>query len=742
MRAIYQGPVGGIPFNPAIHGHIPEMNPADRRLFNAVVFANETDFLPLMNAAIADGASIDATDSAGNNLLQAGVQRNSVRIVQALLALDAPLPVVPPSGVDLVMQAAAQDNAAMVSLLVDSADMLVDASDATGKTALHYAVKSGSLSTIEALLQRGANCDAPACGMSAAEIADIFGTRSSLSGADVTPLAIAVGRCDVPAAMRLLEAGAMLTPRWRNPLWIAASNSDAAMFDMLLNHCATTRQTSTVLNQAVLECTLIGNEQTHLLRQVLEHHESHPSDALDLDTALLVAVTVGHVDQAALLLEKGAYINADAETIESIWTAAADQEDEALLDLLTASSDIAFDGMLMTRLDGPPVLLTQLCALVDDPQILAANGIFVSIVRPIIPPLRHLNVTAGTLTTAQLANETALLLSHWLPQDQPDPLQAAPGSPLAQAEHISNFNFIAELQYNQPTIRHGQSQFIDNAVAARRRSMSALATQTLQSLQAGLINSLSANFLLKAREHADAGNQHLELSMQQTLCDEHGLPDQLAQLIARAWSASEIVIGSEMSTSAAPDAEVVSRLMFHTLFCKLDDTTASEHSLMYYCKNILTDQLSTAHAQLMPLVGQPARFLRALEHRQGLQPVNVASLTLSIQTATGLPAAVCAALASCWQRAVSDARQSVDGRNFDTGNRFEQLDQAFSSHWQNWLEENAGQTGEAALPLTPEEVLQAIGWCEGIRQRGEETRKRKAGAEAEGAPPAKPPRLQ
>ena len=74
--------------------------------------------------------------------------------------------------------------------------------------------------------------------------------------------------------------------------------------------------------------------------------------------------------------------------------------------------------------------------------------------------------------------------------------------------------------------------------------------------------------------------------------------------------------------------------------------------------------------------------------------------------------------------------------------RFQRLDQSFAGYWQDWLEENASDSQTVLFPFTPHEVLDAIDWCDQIRQASAASLKRKASSEPDGAPPPKPPRLQ
>ncbi len=735
-----------IPANPPIQGQAPYMSAADHQLFHAIACADEADFVSLMTAAITDGARLDAIDEAGNGVIEVAIQRNSLRIVQALLARGAPLPIVPPSGFDQVMRAAAQGNPDIVSLLIDTEEMLPDATDASGCSALHYAVLSRSARTVEVLLQRGADCNRAAVDMPEARIEAIFGTRHGLSGEDITPLNIAVALHQIPVVRVLLEHGAAVNLSWRNALWIAVNRHDSVMLGVLLSHCVTTGQVTSAINQAVLESTLLGDPRTDLLRQLLDCHDAQSNDAIELDTALLVAVNLGHVDQAALLLAEGASPEPASEADKPIWSAALEQEDDAMLNLLIASCHIPFGAMLLSQPDAPPRLLTDLHQLVNDPISLATNGIFPAMIRSAVPQLSQLADTDEAVLPAQRAVATALMLWRCLPGIQRD--RAMPESGIATGNTPSHAHLIpvAEFQHTLAAARHAQSETISAGMTIRLKLMSSVATDALNSLRMALTTSLAEDFLRGARQRADG--RGTEFFITHTLTEVHGLPGSLARLIAQTWSESERVIGSELRARAMPDHHAISRRMSLTLYCKLDAVSPAPDSLLHYCHDVLTHELLATRAPVLNLLRHPANFLRALEHRQGWRPVNFTVLSRLILEATGLPIALCNGITACWQKAVSEVADdtSEDRHNQGANQRFHSLDRRFASYWQNWLEENAVHAGEAVLPLTPEEVLMALAWCENMRSSAPvtttETRKRKPGGEADGAPPTKSPRTE
>ncbi len=715
----------------------PAVQPAygtpDRQLWDAVNYASEDDFVKLMDIALKAGAHLDSEDADGKNLLQIAVERNSTRIVRALVAWGAPLPAVPPNGVDLLMKAAAQGNTAMVTLLTDVADMTPSYEDSTGQTALHHAVRFGNVQAAEALLDRDAEIDACAYGLSAAELDEIFGEHHHLFEKGITPLSVATAMQHIPTVQLLLDRGARISSGRANPLRIAVRKQDPAMLDMLIKHCARVGKLSDVVNQNLLTSALFATMQTHLLRQILDCRQWQSNDQtriqLDLDNALLTAVTLGHIDQVAVLISAGAHPGSPTDADNRIWAAASEVRDPAMMNLLITAQGASFAALLEPRDGQSPALLTELCDLIDEPINLAIHGIFVGAIFPVISSLQTIADRKEAMSSAQIAAETAHALSGLIAADD-----SGTASEVATAnESISS----SQWQPDRPPIPHAQSGPINDAITTQKSRIIKLATTFIESLQASLVTVLSGQFLLESRDETGNASSHIDVAamLLKKMTKGLGMPEPLARLLSRAWIDAERVIAGESASSAAPDADAVARLMTNTLFCTLTALKTRPGSLLGRCKQSLLVTLSASREPLQRLVRQPAEFLRALEQRTGLRPVNLPALTQSLTASTGLPYVVCSALASCWQRAVSDAGN--DRTLAVAGKRFLAVDTEFARHWQAWLEAHRDDAGKADFPFTAEEVLQSIDWCVQARQQSRGTLKRKAEAEAEGAPPHK-----
>lgn len=748
MYPLYQAPpaqgLANIPPGPPIG--LPRLGTPDRTLLDATQYASEEDFVPLMLSAIHQGADVNITDETGRHLLEIAVQRNSTRIANALIVQGAFVPDAPPDGFDLLMQAAVHDNPDMINLLIQVADMQPDYVDHTGKTALHYAAKSQSAQALKALLDYGADVNSSVSGMQITELDEIFGREHGLFEAGIKPLSIAVATGNSQTVQLLLERAAKISTGRTNPLLIAVKKQDARMLEMLIKHCARSGKLAEVITQGVLSAALTVSRETALLHQILGCQAHFATDGPSLEDALRLAVWLGHIDQAAVLISAGAQPTPGTAHHYGAWEYATQNNDPAMLNVLVASRHREFANLLKAPGDGSPALLRELSSLIAEPLDLAVNGIFEMVIQPAIPELTEIADLRSTQSPAQTAAATAHALLSVVPASPP-----VTETPESIGYQSANPVPASQFQYALPPVRHSQTAMINQAIQSQHQAICLLAESASMTLAPTLTTCLSSDFLSAAREivyrsdsshSSDSSDRSVSVQsiLKQKMQQEHGLPQPLIELISQAWQTAENVIARDSSSSAMPDASTVSRLMANVLFCQASELKPPPGSFLDRCNNTLISLLTAERAQWNLLITQPAEFLRTLEQRSGLRPVDVQSLTKSLVSATGLPASVCVGLARCWQRAVTDARQG-SGSGGASG-RFHALDIAFATYWQGWLEEHAVDAGKPAFPVTRDEFAQLLDSCSQILRPDQRALKRMAAAEAAGAPPHKPARRE
>ena len=726
-------------FNTAAQRNVLLDGSPDRKLFDAVKYASEEDFVALMHAALAEGASLHTVDDQNKSLLDVAISRDSIRIVQALVAQGATLPSPDFSGFDLLMQAAVAGNVQIMDLLMDAYRLQPDATDHGGWTALHYAAMSGSSAAVEALLRRDVECNDSATGTDHNPLCQIFQEKYGLHEQSLTPLNIAVVSGHKDSVQVLLEHGAQVLPGNGNPIQKAIRGRDPAMLALLLEHCKSKGNLPGLLDQAMLEECLLEGDHTQMLRLVLDCHRTLPIAAFDLDKALLVSIALEHPHQLALILAEGGRLD-PSELF--YWSIACSAEERTIPELLTAYCDTAFEALMIKPQDGSPSrLLLELPELAKNKTALSRNGVFSTLLDDAVEALDGLDREILGLSQAQIAAETSHSLLRFLPRNTSD----------QENDRHEALVPAAELQQERALIQPAFAKKVQQVMTERRSRMLDLAKSQINALHDALTRCLSSEFFSAIR--AGAGDGSIVPEMEYPLREVAGVPEALVSLIIDTWTEAADLMLKDSNNNAAPDATAVFRLMANTLFCKLDQIKVdvdrfltSPESLLHDCTKKLRAELSVHRAQWRPLITHPANFLRQLEGRTSLRPVAAPSLTQAIANATGLPLNLCVSMVNCWQRAVEDARSVPDSGR--ATQRFQHLDQAFAGYWQDWLEENASDAETVLLPFTPQEVLQSIDWCTQKKQAAraepssEESRKRKAGGEPEGAPPSKPPRLQ
>ncbi|MFM7226036.1 MAG: ankyrin repeat domain-containing protein, partial [Betaproteobacteria bacterium] len=135
---------------------------ADQKLHRIIRFGNKYDLSKLIDEAISEGAQLNHPECYECNSLVVAVRANNSQAISPLLVRGAQLPVLDDNNIDLLMEACRSGDVNMAIELVKVAKMNVNAQDATGKTALHYAVIGGSQELTLLILSSGANPNAEA----------------------------------------------------------------------------------------------------------------------------------------------------------------------------------------------------------------------------------------------------------------------------------------------------------------------------------------------------------------------------------------------------------------------------------------------------------------------------------------------------------------------------------------------------------------------------------------------------
>lgn len=193
----------------------------------------------------------------------------------------------------LVAAAAAQDKAAITSLLKRGVD--VNASRADGATALLWAAHFNDAETVDLLLQAGANVNA----------ADDHG---------VTPLARACENNNLALVDRLLRAGAnpnIAQVSGQTPLMMAAHIGNLEIAKTLVAHGADVNVRTTQTGASALMWA-ISDRRDDITQFLLDHKADVHRSTIRGFTPLMLAARNGDIDTAKRLIQAGATINEPA----------------------------------------------------------------------------------------------------------------------------------------------------------------------------------------------------------------------------------------------------------------------------------------------------------------------------------------------------------------------------------------------------------------------------------------------
>lgn len=193
----------------------------------------------------------------------------------------------------VVAAAKADDLPAITSLIAQGQD--VNAPQADGATALHWASYWNSLDVVGHLIEAGADVNA----------ANDYG---------VTPLALACENASETVVARLLGTGAnpnASRATGETPLMTCARTGDRAAVDLLLGHGADVNTAEPGSGQTAL-MRAAGEGHTGIARRLVAGGADVRARTLGGYTALLIAARTGDADLARLLLDSGADVNAAA----------------------------------------------------------------------------------------------------------------------------------------------------------------------------------------------------------------------------------------------------------------------------------------------------------------------------------------------------------------------------------------------------------------------------------------------
>ena len=174
-------------------------------------------------------------------------------------------------------------------------------------------------------------------------------------------------------------------------------------------------------------------------------------------------------------------------------------------------------------------------------------------------------------------------------------------------------------------------------------------------------------------------------------------------------------------------------LTHNLMLKKLDDFDHNGNALIRQCIETIKEALPIEAHPLSRFCSNPVKWLRQLENRSNLRPVNVDGLTNNLELVLGLPVTTCRNLAKVWKNAIDAAGSSAAWHNPAELQQFLERIMALNIY--------GVMTDENSSKIMPKiDILLLEMWKSKVlstRPAATQGQKRAAEDEAPGAPPRK-----
>lgn len=284
---------------------------AQNNLFSAIDFADENEFQNLCDAAISHGANVNTNNIFGRHSIVCAILRGSLPILRCLFARGALTPDPDQNGEDIVMIAAFKGHADIMKFLITDGNMLNDAKNIQGMTALHIATITRQTEIIEILLEYESCPNTLTSAMQNNILRKIFDQTLSefdisKDGKNITPLMIAAAQRDHDAVKLLLDHRAKTDLGAIPPLLIAIKNNDIQMIEILSREDAYSDQYPVLKDVGLIEYAIKNKISTECLDCLLKENSNKINlNSQQIFNLLVYSIKNDRPDYLALLLAAG-----------------------------------------------------------------------------------------------------------------------------------------------------------------------------------------------------------------------------------------------------------------------------------------------------------------------------------------------------------------------------------------------------------------------------------------------------
>jgi ankyrin repeat protein len=642
------------PAVPAVHVDIPlARTDPQHALFAAITFAPAGDLLALLKDALAAGASLDAHDSEGNDVLTLAIVQDRPHAVGTLLAIGAEIPDVGDDGIDLLMRAIMLDHTECCGELLRAVDFDLLQTDRDGRSALFIAAQCGAAASAQLLLAYGASPSLHSTILSAATLQSVFGINHALEGRQVTPLMVATARGDATMVSLLLAAGADPNAGDMPPLHLAADAHDPDMIQRLINAGADVADSLDWQTDSPLMTALRSGAPFSCLQLLAAGYLFNDDEVSDEESPLMLAVQTGRQDAIALFLAHGADPGEHVPGRWSVWGQAATGPHDPRtwagngaqrqLHLLTTTRARRWNASEPDA-DNAILAFNAILRAGNDAAAIASEGLYPSLVRDFAASLAALPPDVDWQSTRQRALYAATLFDT-------ERILTGTAAPSTSATYLRQADMPLDLEWQCRT---------DENIAIQRTWLQSASARLIQQHLHQLGTAMSMDFFRQMTDNCPA-HTRLNAYIAACLTDSSGLPSTVIDLLATAWydAARNARRWDDGDLSLEQAGLFVVQHMRMMVAHGVEQSSAriANGPTAHWMQTM--QQLASAHLALHGFAKDPLAWLMCHEQRHSLRPVNAKALYRVLGYELGLLPGTCAAIAQGWEEVIDQLAGDV-----------------------------------------------------------------------------------
>ena len=629
------------PLTIAIENRItPEQ--AQSNLFSAIDFADENEFATLCDAAISHGANVNTNNVFGQHPIACAILRGSLPILRCLFARGALTPNPDANGYDIVMIAALSNHADVMEFLITDGNMLNDAKDIQGMTALHIAASLGNTEVIKILLKYGASPDTLTSRIRDNTLQKIFNQNLNefdifTNGKNITPLMIATALKDYVSVNLLLKYRAKIDLGAVPPLVIALKKNDLQMIEILSRAGAYSDQSPALKDIGLIEYAIKNNIAAECIECLLNENSGKINlTSQQILNLLAYSIKKDRPDYLALLLATGMNPENDHQFQHLCANAHQTQNKIFIHNMLASLNADDFEEKINSE---NIQSISELFGVILNTYNLIQMGIFPPVTNKILQVFSRAKSANRENNEEQMNFSLAVALGKGDLLNKklfPDDFLNHNGNHIA-SEWITEVKKKAELQF---TLLHKISnEVIDEKFIEFQELVS--------------IDYLKEHIQSKKNAYA------IFNIIESTFINEIGLPNDLANLIALVFrSGFNFTLALELEEYQQDERALLTQKLIINLlnYSKVPPQIIANNVSAKFTEK-LSFFLNEDGRHLNDFYSNPFFFIKKIENRHNLRPPEVNTLLKQLSLDLGLPPQFSQYLVKAWSNSIINTRQ-------------------------------------------------------------------------------------